>query len=113
MQTSLYQRVITAQLQMKMDAHGSAKNSGLDLRLSQIDLRKQGVFKPPIAAGKGSGDLQYSIVPGNPEKSILLYRMKSEDPGIMMPEIGRSIVHQEGVALIEEYIKNLTIDPVH
>jgi len=93
--------------------HGSAKNSGLDLRLSQIDLRKQGVFKPPIAAGKGSGDLQYSIVPGNPEESILLYRMKSEDPGIMMPEIGRSIVHQEGVALIEEYIKNLTIDPVH
>lgn len=45
--------------------------------------------------------------------SILLYRMKSEDPGMMMPEIGRSIVHQEGVALIEEYIKNLTIDPVH
>jgi len=32
---------------------------------------------------------------------------------MMMPEIGRSIVHQEGVALIEEYIKNLTIDPVH
>jgi hypothetical protein len=31
--------------------------------------------------------------------------MKSEDPGVLMPEIGRSIVHQEGVALIEEYRK--------
>ncbi|MEO2100332.1 MAG: SO2930 family diheme c-type cytochrome [Flavobacteriaceae bacterium] len=89
---------------------GSAKNSGLDLRFSQSDLRKQGIFKPPIAAGKGSGDLQYSIVPGHPEQSILVYRMKSDDPGIMMPEIGRSIVHQEGVALITAYIKNLTID---
>ena len=86
---------------------GSAKNSGLDLRFSQMDLRKRGVFKPPIAAGKGSGDLQYSIVPGQAEKSILLYRMSSNDPGVMMPEVGRSMVHQEGVALIASYIENL------
>ena len=31
--------------------------------------------------------------------------MKSVDPGVLMPEIGRSIVHQEGLALIEEYRK--------
>jgi|TARA_A200000113_G_scaffold46519_2_gene37918 hypothetical protein len=31
--------------------------------------------------------------------------MKSEDPGVLMPEIGRAVVHQEGVALIEEYRK--------
>ena len=89
---------------------GSAKNSGLDLRLSQINLRKQGVFKPPIAAGKGSGDLQYSIVPGSPNESIIIYRMNSNDPGVMMPEIGRSIVHQEGINLITEYIKNLKVN---
>jgi hypothetical protein len=28
----------------------------------------------------------------------------------MMPEVGRSIVHQEGVNLITEYIKNLKVD---
>ncbi len=89
---------------------GSAKSSGLDLRLTQIDHRKQGVFKPPIAAGKGSGDLQYSIVPGSPKESILIYRMSSNDPGVMMPEIGRSIVHQEGVNLITDYIKDLKIN---
>jgi uncharacterized repeat protein (TIGR03806 family) len=88
---------------------GSAKNSGLDLRFTQIDLRKRGVFKPPVAAGKGSGNLEYSIVPGHPERSILLYRMDNTEPGIMMPEIGRSINHNEGVALISEYIKNLTL----
>ena len=31
--------------------------------------------------------------------------MKSEDPGVLMPEIGRAVVHQEGVALTEEYRK--------
>jgi len=37
--------------------------------------------------------------------------MKSKDPGVIMPEIGRSIVHQEGVALIKEYIEHLNVDP--
>ena len=41
---------------------------------------------------------------GKPEKSILLYRMKSEDPGIMMPESGGSS-HSEGIRLIESWIK--------
>ena len=86
---------------------GNAKNSGLDLSFNQNDLRKRGIFKPPVAAGKGSGNLKYSIVPGHPEESILVHRMKSEDPGVMMPEIGRSIIHSEGIALINKYILGL------
>ena len=89
---------------------GSAKNSGLYLSYSETNSRYRGVYKPPIAAGKGSGDLIYDIIPGDPEHSILLYRMKSKDPSIQMPELGRSIVHEEGVSLIEEYIKNLKIN---
>lgn len=87
---------------------GSAKNSGLDLRYSQTNLRKRGVYKPPVAAGKGSGNLEYGIVPGHPEHSILLYRMNTINPGVMMPEIGRSTIHTEGVALITDYIKSLS-----
>ena len=56
-----------------------------------------------------SPGLEYSIVPGHPEQSILLYRIDNTEPGIMMPEIGRSINHNEGVDLISEYIKNLTL----
>ena len=41
------------------------------------------------------------------EESILIFRMKSQAPGVMMPEIGRSVVHKEGVSLISEYIENL------
>jgi hypothetical protein len=30
--------------------------------------------------------------------------MKSEDAGIKMPEVGKVLVHTEGVALIEKWI---------
>ena len=91
-------------------AHGSAKNSGLYLEYHQQDNRARGVFKPPIAAGKGSGDFQYDIVPGKPKESIFIYRVGSVDPAIRMPELGRSIVHKEGLALLTQYIKELRLD---
>ena len=56
-----------------------------------------GVFKKPVATGRGSGGLKYSIVPGEPEESILLHRMISMDPGVMMHESGRAITHTEAV----------------
>ena len=88
-------------------AQGSAKNSGLYLEYHQSNARRRGVYKPPIAAGKGSGDFQYDIVPGKPEASIFIYRVGSNDPAIRMPEIGRSVVHKEGIALLTQYIQEL------
>lgn len=64
-------------------------------------------MKPPIAAGKGSGNLQYDIVPSHPEKSILLYRINNLEPGEMMPELGRKVNHKEGIALIKAWIKEM------
>ena len=66
-----------------------------------------GIYKTPIAAGRGSGDLEYDIVPGEPENSILIYRFNSVAPGIMMPELSRSLNHEEAIPLIEEWIKEL------
>jgi uncharacterized repeat protein (TIGR03806 family) len=83
---------------------GPAKNSGLDLTVFTTDDHALGIYKAPVAAGRGSGGLQHDIVPGNPEASILLYRMKSNEAAIKMPEMGRSIIHKEGVALIAEWI---------
>ncbi|MEX2469573.1 MAG: hypothetical protein WD396_07445, partial [Pseudohongiellaceae bacterium] len=57
--------------------------------------------------GGGAGALRYSIVPGAPEQSILLYRMRSTEPDEMMPELGRSLVHREGVDLISHWIAGL------
>lgn len=86
---------------------GPAKASGLHLMASIDNPMKLGVGKAPVAAGKGSGGLIYDIVPGQPEKSILFYRITSSDPGIMMPELGRSILHQEGIDLIRQWIKEM------
>lgn len=86
---------------------GSAKNSGLDLTVYSPSDFALGISKGPVAAGKGSGGLQFDIVPGSPEKSILHYRMNSTDPAVMMPELGRSLIHEEGVALIAEWIAGM------
>lgn len=83
---------------------GPAKTSGLHLLASVTNPMELGIGKAPVAAGKGSGGLLYDIVPGHPEQSILQFRIRSTDPGIMMPELGRSVVHEEGVALIHEWI---------
>jgi uncharacterized repeat protein (TIGR03806 family) len=84
-----------------------ADTSGLYLNLEETDPLRLGVMKRPVAAGKGSGHLQFDVVPGDPEASILLYRMQSLDPGAMMPELGRSMVHDDGVALIRAWIAGL------
>ena len=49
----------------------------------------------------------YSVVPGHANKSILSFRLAANDPGMMMPELGRSLIHKEGLALINDWINSL------
>ncbi len=87
---------------------GDADNSGLFLNLENDNLTALGFCKPPVAAGGGSGEFQFGIVPGKPDSSILVYRMEATGIEIRMPETGRSEVHEEGVALIRDWISSLT-----
>jgi uncharacterized repeat protein (TIGR03806 family) len=87
---------------------GPGKTSGLDLTASQNDSYKRGVMKPPVAAGRGTGGRLYGIVPGKPDESILYHRIQSAELGVMMPELGRRMVDEEGVALIREWITGMT-----
>ncbi len=84
---------------------GSGRTSGLDLRGDHGNRTMLGIWKHPVAAGLGTGDRLYGIVPGKPDESILVYRLESTHPGVMMPEIGRSLVDREAVALIREWIR--------
>jgi uncharacterized repeat protein (TIGR03806 family) len=88
-------------------ADGPAKTSGLHLLASITDPSKIGIGKAPVAAGKGSGNLLYGIVPGKPDESILQFRIESVHPGIMMPELGRKLKHEEGVAIIRQWISEM------
>lgn len=89
---------------------GVASTSGLFLSYHEQNKTALGIFKTPVAAGKGSGNRQFDIIPQQPDKSILVYRIESTDPAAMMPELGRKTVHKEGVALIKAWIKNMGND---
>ena len=86
---------------------GRADTTGLWLNAHHDTLRRLGLCKPPIAAGQGTGGRRYSIVPGQPDDSILVFRMADDDPATRMPEIGRSIVHQRGLAVVADWIAAL------
>ncbi|MBX3187603.1 MAG: hypothetical protein KF819_11335 [Labilithrix sp.] len=89
---------------------GSARTTGLFLGRDVDAPPVLGVCKSPVAAGRASGGLRYDVVPGAPERSILIHRMRATEPAIMMPEIGRSLVHREGVELVEAWIAGLSGD---
>jgi len=90
------------------NARGAADTSGLLLDAGATDARQLGTCKPPIAAGRGSGGRMYGIVPGKPDASILLWRMQTSDPGARMPELGRSLPHEDGIALISIWISGMS-----
>jgi len=86
---------------------GLAYTSGLDLTFAQRTPVRYGVFKSPVAAGRGVGNGRFAIEPGHPERSFLLHRLRSVDPGVRMPIVGRGLVHEEGVALIQQWIAEM------
>lgn len=88
---------------------GPARNSGLYLLSSVTDPYKLGVYKTPVAAGRGSGGHKYDIIPGKPDESILLFRLESTHPGMVMPEFGRTLVHEEANALIRQWIQEMEV----
>ena len=89
---------------------GAADTSGLYLNIEAAVDRNFGICKSPTAVGQGSGNRKYDIHPGKPDESILVFRMEHTNPAIAMPELGRSTVHTEGVALVSQWIASLEGD---
>lgn len=86
---------------------GGASNSGLDLRWEQDDRHALGIMKRPVAAGRGAGGHDFAILPGQPDASILAYRMASSEAGIAMPELGKASVDSDGVAVVRRWIAEM------
>ena len=89
---------------------GTAGTSGLDLRVTQREPARFGVWKSPVAAGPGSGGRSYDIVPGKPDASILLFRIATDNPAARMPNVSQQLVHDEAVALIRSWIAAMEDD---
>jgi len=48
------------------------------------------------------------ITPGYPQNSMIINRMSTNDFYFRMPSVGRTIVHEEGKQLLEDWISSLT-----
>jgi len=88
------------------NAGGPANNTSLFLNYEEISDWNLGKCKPPIAAGGGSGGLKYAVVPGSSEESIMIYRLNSLELDVSMPELGRSVIHEEGLQLLTDWVEN-------
>jgi uncharacterized repeat protein (TIGR03806 family) len=88
---------------------GAASNSGLYLTFEEPAGVAIGMSKRPVAAGRGGGGYDFDISPRHAERSILVHRLKSLDPGVSMPELGRATVHSEGIALLREWINAMPV----
>lgn len=86
---------------------GPASNSGLFLTWHEDDPVALGIGKRPAAAGRGSFGLEFDIVPGDPDASILYRRVESVEPGVMMPELGRSLRDEAALELLRAWITAL------
>ncbi len=92
-------------------AHCHQEGSHCDYRPLRLafsetgDLANLGVCVPPDE--NIGNQLKYIIMPNRPERSVMYYRLMATDENVRMPLLGRSIVHEEGIALLEAWINTL------
>lgn len=86
---------------------GRGSSTGLWLMADQALNDNIGLCKTPVAAGTAAGGFEFDIVPGNPDESIMIYRMNSLEAAVKMPELSKATVHTEGVQLIRDWITSL------
>lgn len=72
---------------------------------SNTDLNELGICMEPLFTIE---DAPYIINAGDSDHSEMVVRISSNDQSIMMPIIGRTTVHEEGVALLREWIDGLS-----
>lgn len=94
------------------NVRGFAASTGLYLNASGPVGLAHGICKKPTATGaEGSGGRPVDIWPADPSRSILEYRIGplATSPAARMPSLARSVVHEEGHALIEQWIRDVIV----
>ena len=86
---------------------GYARNTALYLNYEQPINTHYGLCKTTVSAGIGAGALKWDVVPGKSDQSIMVYRLDSVEPAVKMPELSKSLVHDEGVQLVSQWINTL------
>jgi uncharacterized repeat protein (TIGR03806 family) len=86
----------------------AAQSTGLRLNLESSSPEDLGICRLPFSAGEGTGGRLYDVVPGHPEESIVIFRMQSTEPEIKMPEFPSQLSDPDGVAVVSQWIAEMT-----
>jgi len=82
-------------------------NAAIDLRFD-TPLAESGMIDGPVERGDlGIGDPRI-VAPGEPDRSVLLERIRTLGPG-RMPNVATNVVDEEGAELIREWILGLPV----
>ena len=87
--------------------HGLAASSGLFLDRYETDPVRLGRCKPPVAMGKQVAGASVDIHPSYAERSLIYRRMQSVQPGVVMPELGRSLPDYTGLEVVKTWIDQM------
>jgi hypothetical protein len=74
-------------------------------------LTNMGVCVPTQDMQDFPSALSTIVKPGNIERSMLYFRLNTTEEAYRMPLHGRTLIHTEGVALIEQWINSMTDCP--
>lgn len=88
-----------------------ARLTGLHLDIDESDPVDLGRCRRPNSAGNGTGGRSFDLVPGDPEMSILVWRMRSTDPALRMPQLPNNFVDESGVAVVSRWIQEMPASP--
>jgi uncharacterized repeat protein (TIGR03806 family) len=91
----------------RSDPNGDASNTNMHVEWNRnfaTDASSHGVCQIPVSFSVTGVD--YDIEPGDAESSAVIVRMKMTD-GQLMPKLGRTLVHAEGVELISTWINSM------
>ena len=86
-----------------------AKPIPLRLAFSEtINSQNMGICIVPDEQISSQAQLIEIIVPGNVQKSMMHFRLNSTAENNRMPLLGRTIVHEEGVQLLKDFINSIS-----
>jgi len=92
-------------------AHCHQDNARCDYRAIRLSFSQTSVLSKlgicVMADEPIDPSLERIITPGNPNKSVMHFRLNSVNENTRMPLLGRTIVHDEGVDLLKQWINTL------
>lgn len=86
------------------EAHCAYRPVRFNYNMSDDDTNLGVCVEPDTDLGNG---LSHIISPSNHMRSVMYFRMNTTDEAVRMPLLGRSLIHEEGVQLIYNYINSI------